>query len=207
MNADSHDTRFTSGSSSQPAPWQTPPCQTPPCQTTVAIGGNNICIRPIEHRDIKLYDTFIHNLPDDIQRNRLGIDLKHFSADELIALCDVDYHDSMAFVAVIERDPDSAGEPRMVGVARYHTDNSDIHVHKMAIDISAGFSGTSLTESLMESLIGYARQHGIAILKAVDTWDNKDLKQLAIRLGMTPTRDYNDPHKVTYTLSLFDASD
>jgi acetyltransferase len=192
MNAGSPDTTLTPG-----APWH----------TTVTIHGNDICIRPIEHRDIKLYDAFIHNLPDDIQRNRLGIDLNHFSSDELIALCDVDYHDSMAFVAIIESDPESTGRPRMVGVARYHTDSSDIHVHKMAVDISGAFPGTSLTEALMDSLIGYARQHGIAILKAVDAWDNQDMKQLAIKLGMTPTRDYTDPHKVTYTLSLFDASD
>ena len=79
-----------------------------PWHTTVTIRGSDICIRPIEHRDIKLYDTFIHNLPDDIQRNRLGIDINHFSSDELIALCDVDYHDSMAFVAVSESDPESA---------------------------------------------------------------------------------------------------
>lgn len=156
-----------------------------------------VTIRPIKHGDVKLEEAFISTLSAEARRNRFLGGISSLSADDLLELCNVDYHNSMAFIATIQGS-DALHE---VGVARYSkTDNTDIH--EMAIVVANDFHGSSLAASLMDSLIEYARQHEVSVIKAIERYNNQDMKKLAQELGMTPTPDPDDPHQVIYTLSL-----
>ena len=170
--------------------------------TQLEIIDKLVTIRPIKHGDIKLEEEFVNGLSAEARRNRFSGGISGLSADTLIDLCHVDYHDSMAFIATIEGD-DATLE---VGVARYSkTDNTN--VHEMAIAVANDFQGSTLAAGLMDSLLEYARQHGVSVIKAVERYNNQEMKTLARDLGMTPTPDPDDPHQVIYTLSLRSTTD
>ena len=156
-----------------------------------------VTIRPIEHRDVILEQEFIRHL-SDVARRRLSPEGRtHFTTEELLELCSVDYRNSMAFVATTV----SGGKTREIGIARYSRD-CDRAVHEAAVVVAREYVDTLLTACLLESLIWYAREHGVLILKVIDFYTNTTLKMLAMELGMTPSADDHDPHRVIYTLSL-----
>ena len=156
-----------------------------------------VTIRPIEHRDAILEQDFISHLSDVARRKRSPDGKTQFSTEELLELCSVDYRNSMAFVATIEH----GNKTREIGVARYSKENRP-DVHEAAVVVATEYRDTTLTAHLLESLISYAHEHGIRILKLVDFYSNRPLKALAKELGMTPSADDHDPHRVIYTLSL-----
>jgi len=131
------------------------------------IDGKSVTIRPIERSDVHLEEAFINALSPEAKRNRFLCGVHQLPEEELQDLCDVDYHNSMAFIAVVKENDG----PRQLGVARYcRSDKNDIH--EMAIAVADPYRHSDLGAVLMKALIDYAREHDIEHLSSVDFYDN-----------------------------------
>jgi hypothetical protein len=164
---------------------------------TVIIDGRKITIRPIRHTDTCLEEYFIEHLSEKTRHNRFLGTVKQLNSKELQRLCDVDYHDSMAFVATI----DEAGKEREVGVARYVKDNS-AQAHELAVTVADEFIGSGVGQVLVETLVTYGNINGVKTLYSMDSSSNSDMRKLAKELGMSVKGDPNDSHQVIYSLNV-----
>ncbi len=166
---------------------------TTPNINSVIINDREITIRPIQHGDTILEESFIENLSERAKHYRFLGGVSRLSANEIQHLCDVDYHDSMAFIAVV----DDGGKEREIGVARYAKD-AGTQSREMAITIADDFRDTNLGQVLVEQLKAYGKQHGVKTIYSMDLNDNTDMRKLANDLNMSVKRDPNDIHQVIY---------
>ena len=166
-------------------------------QLDISINGEPVTIRPIQHNDMVLEAEFINQLSDQAKHYRFLGGVNQLSDKDLSKLCDVDYHDSMAFVAITKKKA-SAVE---IGVVRYcKSDGSN--KHEMAIAIADEYRNTDLAKLLFEQLIAYARTHDVKCLYSMELYDNQDLRQLAKQFGMSSMRDPDDARQLIYSLHL-----
>jgi len=162
-----------------------------------SINGGNITIRPIKQTDIFLEKDFIHNLSAEAKHYRFLGGVSELSNAQLTKLCDVDYHDSMAFVA-IAKDNDTELE---IGVARYC--KADLkEQHELALVVADKYRHSGLSELLLNTLVDYARKHNVKSLYSMELYDNQDMKDLAHKFGMNAVADPDDVHQIIYTLDL-----
>jgi hypothetical protein len=66
------------------------------------VSDESVTIRPIQPADSAMEDTFVRNLSVETKHYRFLGGVKELSPGELMRLCDVDGHHSMAFVATVE---------------------------------------------------------------------------------------------------------
>ena len=90
----------------------------------------------------------------------------------------IDYDREMAFVAVRNPGP----EEEIVGVTRAISDpdNSDA---EFAVLVRSDLKGLGLGRRLLEKLIAYTREHGIARLNGITMPGNQGMVALARKLG------------------------
>lgn len=165
--------------------------------TTLTIADQQVTIRPIRHDDACLEEQFIEDLSEQTKRNRFLGGVKQLSEKEIQQLCDVDYHDSMAYIATVA-DGDNTRE---IGVARY-AKNSITQSHELAITIADDFRNSTLGRNLVDTLVDYAREHGVKSIYSMDLNSNTDMRKLAKDLGMSVRLDPNDSHQVIYSLNV-----
>lgn len=165
--------------------------------TTVEINGDVITIRPILKSDSVLEANFINNLSDEAKHYRFLGGVNHLSEAEIENLCDVDYHNSMAFVAIL----DKGGKKREIGVIRYHKSN-DENMHEMAIALADEYLDTDLDTMLTTRLMHYASEHGVKSLVSTDLHGNPIMQHLSEEFNMKKTRDPEDVHQIIYSLKV-----
>lgn len=164
-------------------------------ERTVEINEVSVTIRPIKHNDRMLEAEFINKLSAEAKHFRFLGGVNQLSDDDLSNLCDVDYHDSMAFVALTNQKE----TPTEIGVVRY-CKSEENDKHEMAITIADDYRKTDLPKVLFEQLIAYAKLHGVKTLYSMDLFDNQDMRDLAKQFEMTSKQDPLDTHQVIYTL-------
>ena len=164
---------------------------------SVNINDQAVSIRPIKHDDVYLESNFIKDLTAQTKHNRFFGGIKQLSEKEVQRLCDVDYHNSMAFVATIE----SSGIEKEVGVARY-SKNDATQSHELAVTVADDFHNTKLGEILVQTLVDYGRNHGVKTIYSIDLHSNSDMRKLAKELGMSVRLDPDDSHQLIYSLSV-----
>ncbi len=163
----------------------------------VLINGQEITIRPIRHDDTSLEADFVEQLSDQAKHYRFFGGIRQLSDTDIQNLCDVDYHNSMAFVALTTE----KGKTREIGVARYIRDEAT-GSHEMALTVSDDFRLSTLGRTLVEYLVAYAKKHKVKSLYSVDLNDNIDMRKLAEQMGMSVRLDPKDAHQVIYSLSV-----
>ncbi len=84
-------------------------------QHTEEINGQAISIRPVTLDDTEIERDFIENLSPLSKHYRFLGGVAHLTPEELIDLCNMDYENKMAFVAVIQDKDDE----KKIGVSRY----------------------------------------------------------------------------------------
>ncbi len=164
-------------------------------QKQIRINDTQVIIRPIRHTDTVLEEEFIAGLSASAKRFRKMGGIRQLTDEQIHNLCDVDYHESMAYVATVF----DAGHDKEIGVARY-TPGDKIAAHEMAIVIADDYRDTKLGRALLQNLIDYARHHGIKVLYTIDQNDNVFMRSLAEDIKMSVRLDPDDPHQVIYTL-------
>jgi GNAT superfamily N-acetyltransferase len=162
-----------------------------------SIADKTITIRPILATDGAMEAEFVRNLSDETKHYRFLGGVSEVPPAELKRLCEVDGSHSMAFVATVQTD----GRETEIGVCRYG-DGSRDKVLELAITIADAWQRKGLAELLLESLITYARSHGVKQLYSIEFADNMAMRELASELGMSVTSDPDDPRQVVYSLTL-----
>ena len=163
----------------------------------VEIAGRTVTIRPMCKRDTGMERDFVRGLSPQSKHYRFLAAVRELSADEAQRLCDVDGHNSMAFVATVEE----GGRPVPVGISRY-APGTDGKSREIAVTVADDWQHHGLGTRLAEALIQHAREHGVSRLYSTDLADNTPMRMLAHDLGMSAARDPADAHQVIYSLSL-----
>jgi hypothetical protein len=81
----------------------------------VEIAGRTVTIRPMCNRDTGMERDFVRGLSPQSKHYRFLGAVRELSAEEAARLCDIDGHNSMAYVATVEE----GGQPMPVGVSRF----------------------------------------------------------------------------------------
>ncbi|MDX7988370.1 bifunctional acetate--CoA ligase family protein/GNAT family N-acetyltransferase [Xenorhabdus sp. 12] len=148
-------------------------------EETIYIKDDLTCLlRPILPEDEPLLKAFIGQVTKEDLYYRYFSEINEFTHDDLANMTQIDYDREMAFVAV--RNPTT--EPEIIGVARAMADPDNIEA-EFAILVRSDLKGITLGYQLMTKLIQYTREHGIQTLTAITMPENRNMIQLAKKLG------------------------
>ena len=159
------------------------------------IDGQPIIIRPVTLDDVGIERDFIENLSPLSKHYRFLGGIAHLTSEELLELCDTDYENKMAFVAIIQ----DKGNEKQIGVSRYAI-NQYGDSYEFSVAVSDQWQNKGLGTLLMKYLIDYARKQGVERLYSIDFTDNYKMRSLAKDLGMHAESDPNDSKQVIYSL-------
>ncbi|MBV9995907.1 MAG: bifunctional acetate--CoA ligase family protein/GNAT family N-acetyltransferase [Caulobacteraceae bacterium] len=159
----------------------------------VDAGGEALEVRPVRPDDADRLATLVARSEAEDVRLRFGLSLRKLPDVWAARLSQIDYDREMAFVAT---DPQGG----VVGVARLAGDPEG-ETAEFALMIRSDHQGRGLGRTLMEILIGYARQRGYRELWGSIARANERMQSLAKALGFTPAADA-DPSLTRATLRL-----
>jgi GNAT superfamily N-acetyltransferase len=159
--------------------------------------GSHVLIRPIQAEDRERESDFIERLSPAARHFRFLGEMREASPQLLDQLVNVDYHKTMAFVALVHDN----GVLREVGVSRYAASGDDKHC-ECAVTVADDWQHRGLAVVLMRHLIGVARRNGFRQMFSIDAAANEPMRELAHYLGFHRQRDPGDATQVVHTLDL-----
>lgn len=157
----------------------------------------DLVVRSIEKSDKLLERDFIESLSEETKHYRFLGSVNNLSDTELQKLCDVDQHNSMAFIAIVTAN----GKQREIGIARYARDAKGNN-SEMALTIADEFKDTELSTILMDRLIEHAQKEGVSSLYSIEFRDNKSMRNLANSYQMKEIPEPGDRSEVRFVLDL-----
>lgn len=160
-------------------------------------GELEVAIRPITRADIELEKQFFEALSPETLHYRFLGGVNKLPDSSIEKLCDVDHHDSMAFIAI----KDNEGKPEQIGVVRYHRDDSDDSC-EMALTVADAYCETNLASVLMDQILPYAKQQGFKRIFSTEFRDNENMKKVAREFGMQTMKEPSVSSEVRYVLEL-----
>ena len=140
--------------------------------------GTRVHVRPIRAGDKALLEEGLARLSAETVRRRFMAAKPRLSAGELRYLTEIDGHDHIAFVAVLDADPG-----QMVAVARSVHLAGTPDTAEMAIVVGDEWQGLGLGSALAERLAEAARDAGIRRLAAVMLAENEPARRLMLRIA------------------------
>jgi acetyltransferase len=147
--------------------------------------GTPILIRPVRPEDEPLYPPFLKRVTADDLRLRFFAPVKEFSHSFIARFTQIDYARAMAFVAIAQ-----SGE--MLGVGRLHMmTHSD--TAEYAVLVRSDLKGHGLGWILMQTLIKYARDEGIAAIQGEVLAENSTMLQMCAALGFSISQSPTEP--------------
>ncbi|HEY6009901.1 MAG TPA: GNAT family N-acetyltransferase, partial [Nitrospirota bacterium] len=154
--------------------------------------GKQLLVRPSRASDVQgLQDIFYRLPPHDIY-TRFMSGLKSLPVSEAEHLCNVDYENEMAFVAVTgER-----SEETIVGSSCYFLDPTT-NLAETAFMVLPEWQGTGLGTQLQSVMADYARRKGIRGFFADILPENIKMKKLAQSLPNASIKNLGDVFEVT----------
>lgn len=128
-------------------PWQE--------ERSVALpNGERLLIRPVRITDEQALQTHLYSLSDEsVYRRYLGFKKAH-PHEEMQQLVDIDYQDSMALVALDERD-------QIVGLTRYDLDHAT-GLAEVAFSVPDAWQGRGVGTALLQRIAEVAYAKGIS---------------------------------------------
>lgn len=159
--------------------------------------GSRVLIRPLRPDDRERESDFIKRLAPEARHFRFFGSMREASPALLDQLMNVDYHKTMAFVALAHED-DVLHE---IGVSRYGA-TSDVMHCECAITVADNWHHRGLAVTLMRHLIDLARRNGFRQMYALADSANEPMHELAHYLGFHAARDPDDAALVIHTLDL-----
>ena len=168
--------------------------------TETLTDGRKVLIRPIRADDVARNARFLDELSPPSKHFLFLGGIARLSDEALRRLCDLDYADDMAYVALSADSLDSRAA-RQIGVCRY-AGASDKHGAEISVAVADDWQHHGLGKKLLRHLIDYARRHGVHRLYSLDSADNERMRRLAQELGFAETRDPDDPRQSIFSLEL-----
>lgn len=135
-------------------------------------------IRPICAADAPRERAFIVGLSPESRYTRMMYTMNEPSSDLVERFVHVDYHRTMAFVAVVGQGCDE----RIIGVARYANEAEGC---EFAVAVADAWQARGVAATLSHLLFEYARIEGIRTLHAKILATNQHMIQFARWLGMS----------------------
>lgn len=161
------------------------------------INGFDVHIRPISSDDIGLEKEFVKRLSPQSRHFRFLAGMQNLTDKAAKELCEIDFDDRMAFIALVK---DASGHEQEIGVSRYATDNKGNC--ESAVTVADEWQNQGLGRLLMDKLINFAQEKGKKSLYSLDLANNTHMHQLANDLGMKRFHDPDDGSLVHYELAL-----
>jgi acyl-CoA hydrolase/RimJ/RimL family protein N-acetyltransferase len=154
--------------------------------------NTTVLIRPSKASDVAgLQDLFYHLRPEDI-RTRFFTRISSLPVSKAEHLCNVDYENEMAFIAVTG----SRENERVVGSACYSADPST-DLAEVAYMIRPEWQGQGLGIALQERMVEYAKGKGLRGFTADILAENKKMISLINRSGTVSMKQVFEEYRVT----------
>jgi acetyltransferase len=165
----------------------------------VLKNGRRFLIRPIRPEDAPLLTEFVEQRTTaEDRRLRFFTTVRTLAPELCSRLTQIDYDREMALVAV---DPEVDGEGAFCGVVRIAAD-PDRQRAEYAILVASDMKGQGLGSALMNAIIDYGREHGIAEIYGTVLSQNRGMLDIAERLGFERQRNPDDLELVEVRLPL-----
>ena len=149
--------------------------------------GTDMVIRPIRAEDAETEAKFVRDLSDESKYFRFMNTFHELSREMLVRLTQIDYHNEMALVAMVNR----GGEDEQIGVARYVT-NIDKKSCEFALVVGDAWSGRGIGHHLMRQLMEVARDRELETMEGQVLSNNRRMLGLMTSLGFEVERDPDD---------------
>lgn len=151
-------------------------------------------MRPLRAEDAALYPDFIANVTAEDLRMRLFTPVAHLTPDMIERFTNYDPQRAIAFIALDENG-------RMLGVARLH-DDLDGSGGEFAVLVRSVLKGHGLGWILMQHIIDYAKQKGLANVHGEVLAENLTMLQMCKELGFGIADEPDEPGIKRATLRL-----
>ena len=149
--------------------------------------GTDIVIRPIRAEDAETEAKFVRDLSDESKYFRFMNTFHELSREMLVRLTQIDYHNEMALIAMVNRN----GEDEQIGVARYVT-NIDKKSCEFALVVADAWRGRGIAHHLMRELMEVARDRELETIEGQVLANNRRMLGLMTSLGFQIERDTDD---------------
>ena len=169
--------------------------------TETLADGRRVTIRPIRPDDVQGNAAFLEALSPPSKHFLFLGAISRLSDEQLRRLCDLDYSQDMAFVA-LAADDGSGAPPREVGVCRYAGAGDVAHGAEISVAVADDWQHQGLGKLLLRRLIDYARAHAVPRLYSMDSIYNDRMRKLARQLDFAEHADPQDPRQVIFSLML-----
>ncbi len=137
-----------------------------------------LTLRPIRPEDAPAHQAFFHALsPEDVHFRMFGM-MRELPPAQLARFTQIDYAREMAFIAT----RGSSASAETLGVARVIID-PDNTVGEFAVVVRSDLKGRGLGHILMQRLLAYCRQRGLARVRGVALAENVRMHGLARACG------------------------
>lgn len=143
----------------------------PVSEHVVVRDGLEILLRPVRPDDKRLLAQAFDRLSPQSRYRRFFAPLQHLSEQDLRYLTEVDHHDHEAIVAV---NPDNGA---IVGVARYIR-GADPAEAEVAVVVGDPWQGHGVATTLLQRLVGRAREEGVESFVALMLSENTEALEL-----------------------------
>lgn len=156
-----------------------------PLEETLKLkDGAVVLVRPILPEDEPLLKAFIDRVTKEDLYYRYFSEISEFTHDDLAKMTQIDYDREMAFVAI-----NTGGD--IIGVTRAMSD-PDNREAEFAVLVRSDLKGNTLGYQLMRKLLRYTKARGILRLTAITMPENRNMIQLAKKLGFTVETQFED---------------
>jgi acetyltransferase len=149
--------------------------------------GTDIVIRPIRAEDAETEAKFVRELSDESKYFRFMNTFHELSREMLVRLTQIDYHNEMALIAMVNR----GGQDEQIGVARYVT-NIDRKSCEFALVVADAWRGRGIAHHLMRELMDVARNRDLETIEGQVLANNRRMLGLMTSLGFQIERDSED---------------
>jgi acetyltransferase len=158
-------------------------------------GGESFVIRPIRPEDAEQHGAFFLRLPAMDVRYRFFSTMRELSPEQTARLTQVDYDREMAFIAVREATGETVGVARLVR-------EQDGRSGEFAVIVQPDVKGRGLASHLVQRLIDWGRQRGMAEMAGQMLAENAPMLAFARHLGFRLRRMPEEPGVIEARLSL-----
>lgn len=145
--------------------------------------GRPAHLRPLVPDDAPLYLGLLDGLSPESRYYRFFTPKPKLSEAEIQHFLNVDHHDRVALVAVVDRE--------MIGVARFDRETEDPTVAELAIAVADEGQGTGVGTALLAHLTMAAWDRGVKTLLANVLSDNHKMLRLLARNGRELHRSFD----------------
>ncbi|MBN9310940.1 bifunctional acetate--CoA ligase family protein/GNAT family N-acetyltransferase [Devosia sp.] len=157
--------------------------------------GRSFELRPMRPADAALYPRFLERVSAEDMRLRFLVPTQRLSREVIARLSQLDYDRDIAFVAL------EADTGDLAGICRYSSD-PDHERAEFGILVRSDLQGIGLGSALMRRLLDYARADGLRRIDGLILRENRDMLDLAARMGFVavPQATAGDPIRMSLSL-------